>query len=106
MATETLAADRLAVSAITWLELAWLARHERILVTVPLRTWLATLSQQILTTAITPAVAALAVELPSIFPRDPADRLIFSTAVEHGWKLATKDSRIRKYPAAKDIVVW
>ena len=36
-ATKTLAgADLFAVAAITWFELAWLAVHERIVVTIPL----------------------------------------------------------------------
>jgi PIN domain nuclease of toxin-antitoxin system len=37
-ATKTLAeADQLAVAAISWFELAWLAAHERIIVTIPVR---------------------------------------------------------------------
>jgi len=70
-----------------------------------MRTWLEALSDQVLTLNVTPAVAATAVELPPAFPRDPADRLIFATAVEHGWKLVTKDQGIRGYPGARDIVV-
>ena len=33
-------ADELAVAAISWFELALLARHERIAVTIPVRSWL------------------------------------------------------------------
>ena len=33
-------ADELAVAAITWYELAWLAAHERIQPTVPVLSWL------------------------------------------------------------------
>ena len=39
-------ADELAVAAITWFELAWLARHERIVVTTPLRGWLDGLAER------------------------------------------------------------
>ncbi|MGH9059927.1 MAG: PIN domain-containing protein [Acidimicrobiales bacterium] len=48
-------ADDLAVSAITWYELAWLARHERILVATPVRTWLDRISQSVRSVPITPA---------------------------------------------------
>jgi PIN domain nuclease of toxin-antitoxin system len=97
-------ADELAVSAITWLELAWLARHERILISIPLDTWLATLAGRLRTMSITPAIAIAAASLPRSFPRDPSDRLIFATAVEHGWRLVTIDRRLRDYPLP--IALW
>lgn len=79
-------ADELAVSAISWFELAWMAKHERIVLTIPLRSWLEQLAAQFRTVGITPAIADTAVSLPSSFPGDPADRLIYATAVEHGWR--------------------
>ncbi len=33
-------ADELAVASITWFELAWLAAHDRIVLAVPIRSWL------------------------------------------------------------------
>lgn len=45
-----------------------------------------------------PAIAATAVGLPDTFPGDPADRLIYATAVERGWRLVTKDRRLRDHP--------
>jgi PIN domain nuclease of toxin-antitoxin system len=99
-------ADELAVAAISWFELAWLARHERIVVTIPLRSWLEQLSEQVRTVGITPAIADTAVSLPSAFPGDPADRLIFATAVEHGVKLVTKDRRLQVHPLAPSLIVW
>ena len=62
-------ADELAVAAISWYELAWLARHERITVNVPIRTWLQGLAEQLRTIGITPAIADTAVALPLIIPR-------------------------------------
>jgi PIN domain nuclease of toxin-antitoxin system len=41
------------------------------------------------------------VSLPSSFPGDPADRLVYATAVEHGCLLVTKDHRQRR-PAIHD----
>ena len=90
---------------ITWYELAWLVRHERIVVTVPLGSWLHQLAAQVRTISITPAIAAAAVALPMSFPGDPADRLIYATAVETGWPLITKDKSLRshRHPSAKTI---
>lgn len=99
-------ADELAVAAITWFELAWLAEHERIQVAVPVRSWLQQLAEHVRTVGVTPAVAATAVSLPSSFPGDPADRLIYATAVEHGWRLVTKDRRLRSHRHPRPVAVW
>ncbi|MGB7684634.1 MAG: PIN domain-containing protein [Solirubrobacterales bacterium] len=100
------AADELVVAAITWYELAWLARHERIAVNVPIRSWLQGLSAQVRTIGVTPAIADTAVALPSSFPGDPADRLIFATAIEHGLGLVTKDRAIRDHQHPRSLAVW
>lgn len=99
-------ADELAVASVSWFELAWLAEHERILVAVPIRSWLEQLAAEVRTIGITPAVAATAVALPSSFPGDPADRLIYATAVEHGWRLITKDRRLRDHRHPRRVTVW
>jgi PIN domain nuclease of toxin-antitoxin system len=100
------AADELAVAAISWFELAWLAHHHRIVVTVPIHSWLEQMAQQVRTAGITPAVAATAVSLPGSFPGDPADRLIYATAVESGWPLVTKDERLRGHRHPRQVTVW
>lgn len=99
-------ADHLAVSAISWFELAWLATHERIVVTVPIRSWLDELTAEVHTIGITPAIADTATALPSSFPGDSADRLIYATAVEHGWELVTKDRRLRQHRHPRRITIW
>jgi PIN domain nuclease of toxin-antitoxin system len=99
-------ADELAVAAISWFELAWLASHERIVLTIPIRSWLERLAAQVRTVSITPAIAERAVALPSSFPGDPADRLIYATAIEHGWRLVTKDGRLRAHRHPRPIAVW
>jgi PIN domain nuclease of toxin-antitoxin system len=100
------AADELAISSISWFELAWLARHERIAVTMPTRSWLEQISEQVRTVGITPAIASGAVALPTSFPSDPADRLIYASAIELGCQLVTKDQRIRDHPHPRSITVW
>ena len=101
-----LEADELAVASITWFELAWLAQHERISAPMPVRSWLEALADQVRTASTTPAIAATAVSLPASFPGDPADRLIYATAVEHGWRLVTKDERLRRHKHPRRITVW
>jgi PIN domain nuclease of toxin-antitoxin system len=100
------AADELAVAAITWFELAWLARNERILVNVPIRSWLEGLAAQLRTFSVTPAIADTAVALPASFPRDPSDRLIYATAVEHDLPLVTKDRAIRQHARPRSRAIW
>lgn len=99
-------ADELAVAAITWHELAWLGYHGRILVAIPVRTWLTELSRDVRTLPITPAIADTAATLHESFPGDPADRLIYASAIEHGIELVSKDRRLRNHPHPRPIVVW
>jgi PIN domain nuclease of toxin-antitoxin system len=99
-------ADELGVAAITWFELAWLAAHERIAVTIPVRAWLDELAAGVRTFGITAAIADTAVGLPSSFPGDPADRLIYATAIERGCTLVTKDERLRRHRHPRKVAVW
>jgi PIN domain nuclease of toxin-antitoxin system len=99
-------ADELLVAAISWFELAWMARNERIVLSVPVRAWLDGLAGQVRTLGVTPAIADTAVALPSSFPRDPADRLIYATAVEHDLPLVTKDRAIRQSGVPGPRTVW
>jgi PIN domain nuclease of toxin-antitoxin system len=100
------AADELAVADISWFELAWLATHDRIALAVPVASWLQGLAAQVRTLVITPAIAAAAVALPKSFPGDPADRLIYATAVERGARLVTKDKRLRDHRHPRPVTVW
>ena len=99
-------ADELAVAAITWYELAWLARHERITVSIPIRSWLQQLAAQLRTFTVTPAIADTATALPTTFPGDPADRMIYGTALEQGITLVTKDKKIRDHDKPRSLTVW
>jgi len=99
-------ADEHVVAAISWYELAWLARHERIVVNIPIRSWLQGLAAHLRTVTVTPAVADAAVALPASFPGDPADRLIYATAIEHGFSLVTKDRAIRDHDRPRSLTIW
>jgi PIN domain nuclease of toxin-antitoxin system len=99
-------ADELAIAAISWFELAWLAEHERIVLTIPVRSWLDQVAARIRTIPLTPAIAATAASLPSSFPGDPADRLIYATAIELGMRLVTKDHRLRAHRYPRPLALW
>jgi PIN domain nuclease of toxin-antitoxin system len=98
-------AEELAVASITLYEIARLATNRRINTSTPLRTYLEELAAQVRTLPVTPAIAATAASLPDSFPRDPADRLIYGTAIETGWRLVTRDERLRDYDRGR-ITVW
>ncbi|MHB1445307.1 MAG: type II toxin-antitoxin system VapC family toxin [Acidimicrobiales bacterium] len=100
------AADEVCVSAISWYELAWLADHNRIVLAVPTRNWLVELSTGVRTAGVTAEIAANAVSLPETFPKDPADRLIYATAIENGWDLITKDQRLLEHPHPRKLARW
>jgi PIN domain nuclease of toxin-antitoxin system len=99
-------ADDLLIAAISWYELAWLADRQRIVLDVPIRSWLEDLGANLRTVGITPAIAGSAASLPSSFPRDPMDRIIYATAIEHGVKLVTKDRAIAEHDKPRSLVVW
>jgi PIN domain nuclease of toxin-antitoxin system len=100
------AAEELAVASITWFELAWLVEHGRILTAIPLRTWLSKLAGDVRSIPISPAIAATAVDLRASFPADPADRLIYATAIEHGLRIVTKDERMHRHPHPRPMTIW
>src|SRR5438270_13733878 len=99
-------AVELAVAAISWIELAWLARHERIVMTIPIRSWLEQLALQVRTVALSIPIVDTASSLPTSFPGDAADRLIYATAIEHGWRLVTKDRRLRAHRHPRPLALW
>jgi len=100
------AAGEVCVSAISWYELAWLADHNRIALAVPIRNWLVELSTGVRTSGVTAEIAATAVGLPETFPKDPADRIIYATAIESGWDLITKDQRLLDHPHPRKLAHW
>lgn len=100
------AAEDFAVAAISWYELAWLARHGRIVLSIPVRAWLEGLGAQVRTIGASPAIADTAAGLPASFPGDPADRLIYATAIEHGLKLVTKDGALGEHDKPRSLVIW
>lgn len=88
--------EPLLLADISLWEIATLVNLGRVELKLPLRDWLeqATAPPLVRRIAISPAIAADVAALPDSFHRDPADRLIVSTARVLGATLMTNDRRI------------
>ena len=100
------AADELLVAASLLVRARVAGRRGRIALDIPIRSWLEDLGAQVRTIGLSPAIADTAVALPGSFPRDPADRQIYASAIEHGVKLVTKDQAIAAHDKPRSLVVW
>jgi PIN domain nuclease of toxin-antitoxin system len=93
----------IAVASITLWELAWLAENRRIVVSGSVESFVRDTVSRVIVIPMTPEIVALAVRLPAVYPKDPADRLIASTAIIDGIPLVTADERIRQAKVAQTI---
>lgn len=96
-------ADRVHVSAMTCWEVATLVASERVHLDRTLNQWLADMrdDEQIAMVPLVPDAAIRVADLDaSGFHRDPADRLLYATALGLGVPFATRDSRMHAYSAS------
>ncbi len=107
-ASETISSDgELTISMASVQEIAYLATRGRLEMDRPTATWIrdALNVHQVEALSPTVSVALRAGSLdPSKFHGDPADRLIYATAVEHDVRLITADGRLREADPSR--VVW
>jgi PIN domain nuclease of toxin-antitoxin system len=96
----------LLVSAISVWELATLERLGRLRLIPDTRLWIrrALARSGLVPTPVTPEIGMLAGSLPVPFPGDPADRIIYATAVARDLRLVTGDRRIARHDPVR--VVW
>ena len=97
--------DGVAISSISLWEHAWIIDKRRIQVDGTPERFLTRLAGRpgLALLEITPQIAALTVQFPPDFPRDPADRIIAATARAHGLALVTRDTDLQDSPLLRTI---
>lgn len=98
-------ADRLMLSVASCLEVVTLVRRGRLALDRDVETWIrqGASAREIEIAPVSIDVAIRAGALPDPFSGDPADRLIYATAVTHALPLVTRDRRIRAFDPARTI---
>ena len=99
--------EPLCISAISCWEVATLVRLGRIELDRDIDTWIGRALAEQPTVSVVPVsreIATVAGQLDSAFPGDPADRIIFSTAIQMKCSLLTKDRKLRSF--SKTQTVW
>jgi PIN domain nuclease of toxin-antitoxin system len=86
--------DGLAISDITLLELATLVRKGRVRLDISLESFLQEIEARFIVLPISGRACARIMELPTAYPKDPADRIIGATALVEGLALITADREI------------
>lgn len=99
--------ESIVVSAITAWELGMLMAKGRLASPLDPLTWFRrfTASNLVEVFDLTPDVLVASSYLPGEPPRDPADRIIISTAREHDLQLMTRDQQILDYAQAGHVQV-
>lgn len=101
------AAEDIGIATISCFEVARLVQERRVVLGPDALTWIeeALSDARVRLMQVTPRLAVAAASLDRRrFPGDPADRLIFATALSEGASLVTRDQRIRDYDAT--ITLW
>jgi PIN domain nuclease of toxin-antitoxin system len=99
-------AESIGVSAASCWEVATLQRIGRIALDVDVAGWVrrALAQERVMAVPITETDAVAAGQLPEGFGGDPADRMIFATALRLSALLVTRDERLRRFDP--DRTIW
>lgn len=98
-------ADTLAISVMTCWEMVWLVKHGRISLKVPVSAWLDAVEMCGVTVVpVSRAIAEISVNLPE-HHKDPVDRIIIATAIEHKAQVLSADQRFPEYPEITNLLV-
>lgn len=101
------AGDRVIISAISCFEVAWLEQRQRVRLDGDTDSWIARAAVEIEARIedVSPEIALAAAQLDRRrFPSDPADRIIYATAVRSHAKLITRDAAIARFDPER--AVW
>jgi PIN domain nuclease of toxin-antitoxin system len=93
----------LAISDITMWEMALLAGRGRLNLTCTIEAFVEEICSRTAILPITPRIAALAIQLPPSYPKDPSDRLIGATAISEGIELISADVGIQRAGIVRTI---
>ena len=98
--------DEVGIPTIAVWEAATLVRKGRIRLDPDVKRWVskALAADRIVRLTLTPEIALAAGSVADPFPGDPADRIIYATAVATGSSLVTADRRIEAFDPAR--VIW
>jgi PIN domain nuclease of toxin-antitoxin system len=98
-------AGEIIISAISAWEIAMLVAHGRLVLSMDVSSWLATIAEiaNVRFYPLDTEIAAKSADLPGEFHKDPADRMIVATARKLAAVLVTKDEKILAYPHVKTI---
>lgn len=98
--------ERIAISAISCFEVAWLESHDRITLPCRREDWfeMALDGSDIELIPITPKIANKTVDLPE-HHKDPQDRIIIATALVHEGNLMSMDQKFTLYDELKNILL-
>jgi PIN domain nuclease of toxin-antitoxin system len=102
---DELASGEIVVSAISAWEVAMLVERGRLVLTMDVNTWLVTVAKidAVRMMPVDADIAIKSVNLPGEFHKDPADRMIVTTARTLAAPLVTRDQKIRAYPHVRTI---
>ena len=95
----------LGISSISLIEITRLVTQNRLILPCPLQEWfnIALAQEGVILLSITPQIAIDSYSLPGNFHKDPADRIIVSTARIYDVQLVTVDEKILAYSYVKTI---
>ena len=96
-----------AIATISIQEISYLAQRGRLELDRPVGAWVgdALATHNVRAIALSVAIALRAGGLdPTEFPGDPADRIIYATALERGTRLISRDTDIAAFDPAR--VLW
>lgn len=96
----------LGVCSISLIEISRLLRQNKLILPCPLQEWfnIALAQEGVLLLSITPQIAIDSYSLPGNFHKDPADRIIVSTARIYDVPLVSVDEKILAYSYVKTIL--
>lgn len=99
-------ADAIAVSAVSCWEIAWLVRNNRVQLKLEFDLWLESslTGSGVSCLPVDRGIAVRAANLP-VHHRDPADRLIIATAIEHHAELVSLDHVFPQYTELSGLLI-